>query len=345
MRDIYEDVVKLCHETLLLREASAALNNSIIRSNPAAAEVVRQLHQKRWLPANEELVPFTYTNISSAMPETYGVIIVFGQNGAAGIVRKDNNYYSALTVRPATPEETAADGGNFVIKKHKSSGIKALLSLIIADIGKIQKNMLRPQNWTNVRNLRVKHSEKNNADWNANLDRTKYMYAVQVLMKKIKPIMSRYIIQAIASLQEETRTALNHHNYDGARRLLNRLENKRRTLQQIDTWTPEKFKDLSEPVHRNDPIERAAISALLSTALHYYPEYFSDDRMYTASTILNNTEIGALRQLLQDLIGQPQSVDRGKETENEKRTRAASSDDKTQKLSMFLHYFKRGLLL
>lgn len=344
MRDIYEDVVKLCHETLLLREASAALNNSIIRSNPAAAEVVRQLHQKRRLPANEELVPFTYTNISSAMPETYGVIIVFGQSGAAAIISRSNGY-RALTVRSATPEETVADGGSFVIKTHASPNVKTIFNNITVDIGKIQKNMLRPQNWLNVRALRVKRSEKDNTDWNATLDRTKYMHAVQVLMKKMKPIMSRYIIQAIASLQEETRTALNHHNYDGARRLLNRLEEKRRTLQQIGTWTPEKFKDLSDITQRIDPIERAAISALLSTALHYYPEYFSDDRMYNARTTLDNTEIVALRQLLQDLIEQSGSVNSKKETEDEKRARAASSGDKTQKLSMFLQYFKRGLLL
>lgn len=345
MRDIYEDVVKLCQATLLLHEASAALNNSIIRSNPAAAEVVRQLHQKRWLPANEELVPFNYTNISSAMPERYGVIIVFGQSGAAAIASKGGTY-SALTVRSATPEETAADGGSFVIKKHASANIKTIFNNITVDIGKIQKNMLRPQNWLNVRALRVKRSEKSDTDWYENLDRTKYMYAVQVLMKKMKPIMSRYIIQVIASLQEETRTALNHHNYESAKKLLNRLEDKRRILQQIDTWTPEKFKDLTDAnTTRNDPIERAVISALLSTALHYYPAYFSDTRMYNVSTALNNREIEALRQLLQDLIVQPEPVNRKKETEDEKRARAASAGEKAQKLSMFLQYFKRGLLL
>jgi len=306
MSAIYRQFSLLCES--ILAETSLILRDQQIRSAIGGQELIKYLHEKHILAHDTVFKPINFKNIrwsETAKKSNYGysessqLFIMFGKNGSAAILLNKGTYSSRVYYRDQTDQTLQS-------KKLESTSSRKILTDIKSLIGDISSQGYyvtgSRQAVNKVRSSREEHKDK--------ID-SKY------LLKKFSPLFVKLITQALASSIEHAREAIKNHSYDSARKYSVNAERLRRVLDNI-----EYEKNTGAAVG----LTHAIRNAIFLTALHYYPDDFTDGTIAQIQNSSHYVDQFALHN------------------EGIKKILSDISNNDYEKLSTLLYFFKRSLM-
>lgn len=308
----------------VLTEYSEPMNDPRFANRPNVLRLIRAMHSdsKFSLPHNASFTDFKFTDnedLNKKLDSKPYIWIIFGTGGAAGLY-VSGRQVKALKIVNEVPSGSADYS---VFDKPELCNLysyspKVKLSWYFQKlrpfIGSISKTIVttRGSDIQKVKTLKSKRSKIAPTDVPvAKLSNTKI--AINLLMR-FRPVWERYIIQALASIQEDIRRYTKNHNYVETRELISRAQR----LYDFLNNPSDKIRDIDMSGPTSNPIVHAMQLALLHASMHYYPEQHRD---YNPRNSPNLT-LTKPDKLLSDI---------------------AAGD--TEKIGTVLYYFKRGLLL
>jgi hypothetical protein len=313
MSSIYRQFSLLCESILV--ESSLALSDQQIRSAIGGLELVKYLHEKHFIAHDTAFKPINFKEIrwsEIVKKSNYSILgssqlfIMFGKNGSAALLLNKSTYTARVYYRDQTDQ-------TLQYKKLEATSSRKILTEIKSLIGDIS-----PQGYyvsgskQAVNKVRLSREERK--------DKIDSKY----LLKKFNPLFVKLITQALASSTEHAREAIKNHSYETAAVYSNNARKLRRILDDIEYEknTQSAYSGLTYPIR----------NAIFLTALHYYPDDFTDE---TIDQIQSN-----LSHFIDSDTAQKVGITSGiKKTIND----IANND--REKLSMLLYFFKRGLMI
>ena len=314
MSAIYRQFSLLCES--IITESSLALSDQQIRSAIGGPELVKYLHEKHFIAHDTAFKPINFKEIrwsEIVKKSNYSFLgssqlfIMFGKNGSAALLLNKGTYSSRVYYRDQTDQTL-----QYKMLEAATSSRK-ILTEIKSLIGDISSQGYYASGTRQIINrVRLSREEhKNKID-------SKY------LLKKFNPLFVKLITQALASSTEHAREAIKNHSYETAAVYSNNARKLRRILDDIEYEknTQSAYSGLTYPIR----------NAIFLTALHYYPDDFTDE---TVDQIQSN-----LSHFIDSETAQKVGITSGiKKTIND----IANND--REKLSMLLYFFKRGLMI
>jgi hypothetical protein len=307
MSAIYRQFSLLCES--IITESSLALSDQQIRSAIGGPELVKYLHEKHFIAHNTAFKPINFKNIrwsEIVKKSNYSLLgssqlfIMFGKNGSAAILLNKGTYSSRVYYRDQTDQ-------TLQYKKLEATSSRKILTEIKSLIGDISSQGYYASGTRQIINkVRLSREEhKNKID-------SKY------LLKKFNPLFVKLITQALASSIEHAREAIKNHSYDSARKYSVNAERLRRVLDNIE------YEKNTQSAYSG--LTHAIRNAIFLTALHYYPDDFTDGTIAQIQNSSHYVDQFALHN------------------EGIKKILSDISNNDYEKLSTLLYFFKRSLM-
>jgi len=250
----------------ILSEASTAM--SAVRNSPYADQLIKTIHSSLSLPHNQEWAPvdsISWTDVKDYAPN---FVLMAGTKGTAAVKWASGHYYLV----------TANSEG---IQTDRITSINAAASQIKSNIGKITGFWINPKTYR-VRGPGAYHSAAHGSETSVDQLRTKRreakaltipnMYDInrgsshnrQVLLAKLRPLLGKYVQQALADVKGAVGISIKNDAFDRAKK---KLQVAKRLQELYDTLEQAKSVQALPPV-----LNQTLNLAILMAAGYYYPE-------------------------------------------------------------------------